>query len=96
MKPGFLTVTSSHQGATTGQGDDTGALDALGWDWEEDAELVDAVEDDASLPPLEWTDEDCAEQIEYWRSQPERWAALYEVSRQCLLKAMRVTSLNVE
>jgi transcriptional regulator with XRE-family HTH domain len=62
-----------------------GALDALPWDWEG--------EDDEPLPPLDWTDDDRAEQIEHWRSRPEAWAKLHEVSRQCLLRAMGVERL---
>jgi transcriptional regulator with XRE-family HTH domain len=80
--------TGDTQGDSTSQGDDTGALDALGWDWE--SELP---EDDEPLPPLDWTDEDRTEQIEHWRSRPEKWAALHEVSRQCLLRAMRMERL---
>jgi transcriptional regulator with XRE-family HTH domain len=83
--------TSDTQGDATSQGDDTGTLDARGWDWEEDAS--EAVEDDEPLPPLEWTDEDKADQIEHWRSRPEAWARLHEVSRQCLLRAMGVERL---
>jgi transcriptional regulator with XRE-family HTH domain len=83
--------TGDTQGATTGQGDDTGALDALGWDdW---PEAGDASEDDEPLPPLDWSDEDKADQIEHWRSRPEAWAKLHEVSRQCLLRAMGVERL---
>jgi hypothetical protein len=83
--------TGATQGAATSQGDDKGGLDALGWDdWPEVGELI---EDDEPLPPLDWTDEDRAEQIEHWRSRPEKWAALHEVSRQCLLRAMGVERL---
>jgi len=72
----------------TGQGGDTGGLDALGYDWESEP-----ADDDEPLPPLDWTDEDRAEQIEHWRSRPEAWAKLHEVSRQCLLRAMGVERL---
>jgi transcriptional regulator with XRE-family HTH domain len=81
--------TGDTQSAATSQGDDTGALDALGWDWESEP----AVEDDEPLPPLDWDDEDRADQIEHWRSRPEAWAKLHEVSRQCLLRAMGVERL---
>jgi transcriptional regulator with XRE-family HTH domain len=74
---------------TTGQDDAKGGLDALDWDWESES-----VEDDEPLPPLDWTDEDRADQIEHWRSRPEAWARLHEVSRQCLLRAMGVDSLS--
>jgi transcriptional regulator with XRE-family HTH domain len=70
------------------QGDDKGGLDALDWDWESAP-----IEDDEPLPPLDWTDEDRREQIEYWRARPKRWAAFHEVSRQCLLRAMGVERL---
>jgi transcriptional regulator with XRE-family HTH domain len=83
--------TSAATGTATNQGDDTGGLDALGWDWEEDSS--EPVEDDEPLPPLDWTDEDRADQIEHWRSRPEAWAKLHEVSRQCLLRAMGVERL---
>ena len=81
------------QGATASQGDDKGGLDALGWDWEGDAESADSAEDDEPLPPLDWDDAIRAEQIEHWRSRPEAWARLHEVSRQCLLRAMGVERL---
>jgi transcriptional regulator with XRE-family HTH domain len=83
--------TGATQSATTIQGDSKGGLDALGWDWD-----TEPVEDDEPLPPLDWTDEDRAEQIEYWRARPETWAAFHEVSRQCLLRAMGVDSLGAE
>lgn len=92
LKQGFeAIVRNDTQGAATSQGDVKGGLDALGWDWEEDAS--EPVVDDEPLPPLDWTDEDRAEQIEYWRARPERWAAFHEVSRQCLLRAMGVERL---
>jgi len=71
---------------------DTDGLNALPWDWEAEAAELD--EDNEPLPPLDWTDEDRADQIEHWRSRPEVWARLHEVSRQCLLRAMGVDSLN--
>jgi DNA-binding XRE family transcriptional regulator len=90
LKKGFeAIVRNDTQGAATSQGDDTGALDALGWDWESES-----VEDDEPLPPLDWTDEDRADQIEHWRSRPEAWAKLHEVSRQCLLRAMGVEAIE--
>jgi DNA-binding XRE family transcriptional regulator len=62
-----------------------GGLDAMAWDWEAEP----------STPlPEGWTEEDRADQIAYWRGRPERWAALAEVSRQCLLRAMGVDSLD--
>jgi hypothetical protein len=73
-------------GATPSQ--DEGSLDALGWDWD-----TESVQDNEPLPPLDWTDEDRAEQVEHWRSRPEAWAKLHEVSRQCLLRAMGVERL---
>jgi transcriptional regulator with XRE-family HTH domain len=85
-EPGKTDATQGN--AATGQGDDKGGLDALGWDWDDES-----VEDDEPLPPLDWTDEDRANQIEYWRARPERWAAFHEVSRQCLLRAMGVERL---
>jgi hypothetical protein len=92
MKPGCKPVTrTTGQGAATSQGDAKGGLDALDWGWDE-GELPE--DDDEPLPPLDWTDEDKAEQIEHWRSRPEAWAKLHEVSRQCLLRAMGVDSLN--
>jgi transcriptional regulator with XRE-family HTH domain len=92
MRAGLKPITrTTTQGDATNLGDDKGGLDALGWDWEEDAETV---EDDEPLPPLDWTDEDRADQIEHWRSRPEAWAKLHEVSRQCLLRAMGVSSLD--
>jgi transcriptional regulator with XRE-family HTH domain len=78
------------KGATR-QDDAKGGLDALDWDWESES-----VEDDEPLPPLDWTDEDRADQIEHWRSRPEAWAKLHEVSRQCLLRAMGVSSLTAD
>ena len=88
LKPGFEAIVRNDILGTTSQGDDKGGLDALGWDWD-----ADPIEDDAPLPPLDWTDEDRAEQIEHWRSRPESWAKLHEVSRQCLLRAMGVERL---
>jgi transcriptional regulator with XRE-family HTH domain len=90
LKLGFeAAVHRATQGANASQGDDKGGLDALGWDW--DASEPD--EDDGPLPPLDWTDEEKAEQIEHWRSCPERWARLAEVSQLCLLRAMDVERL---
>jgi transcriptional regulator with XRE-family HTH domain len=66
-----------------------GGLDALEWDWDD--------YDPSALkppPPLDWSDEDKRAQIEHWRSSPEAWAELHEVSRQCLLRAMGVDSLD--
>jgi DNA-binding XRE family transcriptional regulator len=91
LKPGFeAIVRGDTHGDAAGQGDDTGALDALGWDW--DASEGDTESGD--IGELDWTDEDRAEQIEHWRSRPEAWAKLHEVSRQCLLRAMGVESLD--
>jgi transcriptional regulator with XRE-family HTH domain len=81
--------TDATQGAATSQGADKGGLDALDWDW--DASKT--VEDAEPLPPLDWTDDDRADQIKHWRSRPESWAKLHEVSRQCLLRAMGVERL---
>jgi transcriptional regulator with XRE-family HTH domain len=81
--------TGATQGTTTSQGDDKGGLDALGWDWDTSEHVV----DDEPLPPLDWTDDDKADQIEHWRSRPEAWTRLHEVSRQCLLRAMGVERL---
>jgi DNA-binding XRE family transcriptional regulator len=72
----------------TSRTSESGDLNAMTWNWE--SELV---ENDEPLPPLEWTDEDRADQIEHWRSRPEAWAKLHEVSRQCLLQAMGVERL---
>jgi transcriptional regulator with XRE-family HTH domain len=69
-----------------------GSLDALAWEWGEDGETPGA----EALPPLDWSDEDRAAQLAMWCAAPERWAALHEVSRQCLLRAMGVDSLGAE
>jgi transcriptional regulator with XRE-family HTH domain len=95
LKPGFESVVrDTNQGAATSQSDDKGGIDALGWDWEEDANS--AEDDDEPLPPLEWTDEEKREHAEFWRSHPEKWERFNETSRQCLLRAMGVTSLGAE
>jgi hypothetical protein len=73
-------------------GEGKGGLDAGGVGLEE-GESADA---SAPLPPLEWMNEDRAGQLAMWRAAPEKWAALAEVSRQCLLRAMGVDSLNAE
>jgi transcriptional regulator with XRE-family HTH domain len=84
------TKTGDTQGNATDQGDDTGALDALGWDdWPEAGDT-----ESEDIGELDWTDEDRADQIEHWRSRPEAWGKLHEVSRQCLLRAMGVASLD--
>jgi transcriptional regulator with XRE-family HTH domain len=89
LKWGFVPAKAgATQGAATSQGD-TGALDALGWDWEGDASDTESED----IGELDWTDEDRADQIEHWRSRPEAWARLHEVSRQCLLRAMGVERL---
>jgi transcriptional regulator with XRE-family HTH domain len=93
LKVGFEAVVRNEVAPGTGQdqpGD--GGLSSHAWDAPDDL----GVEDDEPLPPLEWTDEDRADQIEHWRSRPEAWAKLHEVSRQCLLKAMGVDSLGAE
>ena len=90
LKPGFeAIVRGDTQADAASQGDATDGLDALPWDWESES----TAENDEPLPPLDWTDEDRADQIEHWRSQPESWAKLHEVSRQCLLRAMGVERL---
>jgi transcriptional regulator with XRE-family HTH domain len=88
IRPGFKAITRTTSQADS-QGNDKGGLDALGWDWDA-SELV---EDAEPLPPLDWTDGDRADQIKHWRSRPEAWAKLHEVSRQCLLRAMGVERL---
>jgi transcriptional regulator with XRE-family HTH domain len=89
LKPG-LDLTKETKSASYGASTDgeQGALDALDWDWEA-ADL----DDDAPLEPLDWDDAIKAEQLAYWRAMPERWAALAEVSRLCLLRAMGVERL---
>lgn len=77
------------QGATARGRGGEGSLDARGWDWSE-AKASDGQE---PTPSLSWTDEDRARQIAYWRDKPEKWAALAEVSRQCLLRAMGMERL---
>jgi transcriptional regulator with XRE-family HTH domain len=90
IRPGFKAITRTTTQADS-HSEDKGGLDALGWDWD-----ADPIEDNEPLPPLDWTDEDRAEQIEHWRARPEAWARLHEVSRQCLLRAMRMDSLGAE
>jgi transcriptional regulator with XRE-family HTH domain len=86
MRAGFKAITrKDEKGITTSPDEDKSGLDAMAWDWEAEP----------STPlPEGWTEEDRADQIAYWRGRPERWAALAEVSRQCLLRAMGVDSLD--
>jgi transcriptional regulator with XRE-family HTH domain len=91
LKPGFeVAVRGASQGDAAG---DTsgGGLNTMAWDEESDTELT-AIREEP-LPPLEWSEEDKRAQIEHWRARPEKWAALAEVSRQCLLRAMGVERL---
>jgi hypothetical protein len=61
LKPGFeAVVRDTNQGAAVSRSSDKGRLDAEAWDW-----------DDESLPPLNWQNEDRANQIERWRASPE-------------------------
>jgi transcriptional regulator with XRE-family HTH domain len=87
VEPPTKIMKGKAEGAADGSKD---GLDAFGWDWDED----EPAEDDEPVPPLDWTDEDRVHQIEHWRAQPEKWAALHEVSRECLLRAMGVASLD--
>jgi transcriptional regulator with XRE-family HTH domain len=92
LKWGFKPVARTASRSEDQDGVGSSGLDAMGWDdWEGDS-----VEDDEPLPPLDWTDDDKRSQIEMWRSQPEKWAALHEVSRQALLRAMGVDRLGAE
>lgn len=71
-----------------------GGLDAAGLDY---LDAWEAEDSDLELPPpLDWSAEEKRVQLEHWRSQPEKWAALHDVSRQCLLRAMGVDSLGAE
>jgi transcriptional regulator with XRE-family HTH domain len=91
MRDGFEPITRDDAAGTGNKATDDGgggSLDVLGWD-----ALDDLDEDGKPLPPLDWTDEDKADQIEHWRSRPEAWAKLHDVSRQCLLRAMGVDRL---
>jgi len=90
LKPGFA-PQKDVTGKAASDVDDASALDASSWDWE--SEAGDTESED--IGELDWTDEDRADQIEHWRSRPEVWAKLHEVSRQCLLRAMGVDSLGV-
>jgi transcriptional regulator with XRE-family HTH domain len=73
------------------QADDASTLDALAWDAEDYP--TGEPPRPKPLPPLDWSDDDKRAQIEHWRSRSERWAALAEISRQCLLRAMGVDVL---
>jgi transcriptional regulator with XRE-family HTH domain len=89
LKWGFRPIArTALQSNVTSQGEGKGGLDAMAWDWEGEP-----TEDDVSVPLLEWTDDDKRDQVEHWRARPEAWAALAEVSRQCLLRAMGVERL---
>ena len=99
LKWGFEEPTrvGTTQGDLTHQGGGKGGLDAMDWEALDDfGDAGEPAEDNEPLPPLDWTDEDRTEQIEHWRSRPEKWAALHEISRQCLLRAMGVDSLGAE
>lgn len=94
LKPGFEAAVRGASQADA-DGDSTGSgLNSLAWDEAEDIDLTNAPDDDEPLPPLDWTDEERAEMLAMYRANPERWAALHEVSRYCLLRAMGVDSLN--
>jgi transcriptional regulator with XRE-family HTH domain len=71
-----------------GQGE--GGLSANSCEWADEDEPI------ISLPPLSWTCQDREAQIEHWRENSEKWAALHEVSRQALLQAMGVSALPSE
>lgn len=100
LKPGFETaVRGADQGDAASQDATGNPLNSAPWDWEGDepAEVeVEVEDDDEPLPELDWDDAIRADQIEHWRSRPEAWARLHEVSRQCLLRAMGVSSLGAE
>ena len=90
LKVGFEAVVRNDVEAAAGQDQPGGdGLSSHAWDAPDDLDVV----DDEPLPPLDWNDEDRANQIEHWRSRPEAWAKLHEVSRQCLLQAMGVERL---
>jgi transcriptional regulator with XRE-family HTH domain len=73
-------------------GEGGSGLNALNWKRSETEFLADI----EGISPLSWTDEMRSAQIEHWRSYPEEWAALREISRQALLCAMGVDSLCAE
>jgi transcriptional regulator with XRE-family HTH domain len=86
LKEGATSALSfGTQGNATSQGDDASGLDALPWDWEAEAA--------APLEPFDHGDEGREEMVAYWRARPEKWAALHEVSRQCLVRTMGVERL---
>jgi transcriptional regulator with XRE-family HTH domain len=90
LKRGYEAVMrGAGHGAT--QADDASSLSAMAWDAEDyptgELPRIEPIE------PLDWSDDDKRAQIEHWRSRPERWAALAEVSRQCLLRAMGLERL---
>jgi transcriptional regulator with XRE-family HTH domain len=90
LKVGFEAVVRNEVAPGAGQDQSGGGgLSSHAWDAPDDLD----VEGDEPLPPLDWTDENRADQIEHWRSRPEAWARLHEVSRQCLLRAMGVERL---
>jgi hypothetical protein len=95
-KKGFDFSILTDDAASAGRKGSKGTIDASGLDHLDDwelSEVAESTEPDEPLPPLDWTDEDRADQIEHWRSRPEVWAKLHEISRQCLLRAMGVERL---
>jgi transcriptional regulator with XRE-family HTH domain len=91
LKPGYEAVMRGVDQADATADSVGGGLNSLAWDAEDypTGELPRP----EPIPPLDWSDDDKRAQIEHWRSRPERWAALAEVSRQCLLRAMGVERL---
>lgn len=69
--------------SSEGEQDVLDALDLASWE-------IDTPED---LEPFERTAEERAAMLAYWRARPEKWAALADISRVCLLRAMEIDRL---
>jgi transcriptional regulator with XRE-family HTH domain len=84
MRAGFETITRAEGKAARGAArEDEGDISAL------DLSFVEVSDEDREPPAqLVWTEDDCRDQIAYWRAQPEKWTSLHDVSRQALLQAM--------
>ena len=96
LKVGFEAIVRNDVELGAGQDQPgVGGLSGHAWDAPDDLDGLSesTAENDEPLPLLDWTDEDRADQLEHWRSRPEAWAKLHEVSRQCLLRAMGVERL---
>lgn len=94
LKWGFEPMKDGDSQTYTDGDGTSGGLNSLAWDEAEDFDLADAEASGEPAEAEEWDSETKAEQIQYWRERPERWASLHEVSRQCLLRAMGVSSLG--